>query len=193
MYRIIKHVTEIKDLTNFLHMASLETHPILHNEVALWQLVRPHQVAPSVSDLIDLVELKRPICTLEMLERRAANRSVFTIIAPFHSRSFWPLHNSSNPCDELWPPLTPKLLRSTSLIPHRYLNITKIKGPFLSLEAIVNYQGMVVAALQDKANMLFQVVLEEERRILEKCPLPIVGKLVLPVGKALVQIPALRE
>lgn len=56
MHRIIKHVTEIKDLTNFLHMATLETHPILlgeiilHNEVALWQLVRPHQVAPSVSD-----------------------------------------------------------------------------------------------------------------------------------------------
>lgn len=51
----------------------------------------------------------------------------------------------------------------------------------------------MVAALQDKANTLSQVVLEEVWRILEKCPLPIVGKLVLPVGKALVQIAALRE
>ena len=65
--------------------------------------------------------------------------------------------------------------------------------PFLSLEAIVNYQGKVVAALQHKANILFQVVLEEVWRILEKRPLPIVGKKVLPVGKALVQIAALRE
>ena len=56
MHRIIKHVTGIKDLTYFLHIATLKTQPvplckiILHNEVALWQIVT-----------IERVEWKRPI------------------------------------------------------------------------------------------------------------------------------------
>ena len=58
---------------------------------------------------------------------------------------------------------------------------------------MVNYQGRVVEVLQHKVNTSFQVVLEEVKRILEKRSLRVVGKPVLPAGKALVQTVVCQE